>query len=69
MQQLERAAHFMKGAASNFSAHGAVSATSRLESDAKNGDLESAKPSPATLEVVIERLLPELANMCQGSAK
>jgi HPt (histidine-containing phosphotransfer) domain-containing protein len=69
MQELERSAHSMKGAASNFSAYGTVSAASQLESDAKNGDSESAKASLAALEVVVERLLPELASLCQGSPK
>jgi HPt (histidine-containing phosphotransfer) domain-containing protein len=69
MQGLGRSAHSMKGAASNFLAHGTVSAASNLESDAKKGDAESAKTSLATLQVVVGRLLPELANMCQGSPK
>jgi HPt (histidine-containing phosphotransfer) domain-containing protein len=69
MQELGRSAHSMKGAASNFLAHGTVSAASQLESDAKKGDAESAKASLAALEARVERLLPELANMCQGSPK
>ncbi|SRR6266851_6399033 len=69
MRELERSAHSMKGAASNFSAYGTVSAASKLENDAKNGDSKSAKVSLATLEVAVERLLPELANLCQGSPK
>ena len=69
MQELERSAHSMKGAASNFSAYGTVSVASQLESDAKNGDSESAKASLAALEVVVERLLPKLASLCQGSPK
>jgi HPt (histidine-containing phosphotransfer) domain-containing protein len=69
MQDLGRSAHSMKGAASNFLAYGTVSAASQLESDAKKGDAESAKTSLATLRVVVGRLLPELANMCQGSPK
>jgi two-component system, sensor histidine kinase and response regulator len=69
MQELGRSAHSMKGAASNFLAHGTVSAASRLENDAKNGDAESVKASLATLEVDVECLLPELANLCQRSPK
>ena len=69
MRALERSAHSMKGAASNFLAYGTVSAASNLENDAKNGDSESARASLATLEVAVERLLPELANLCQGSPK
>lgn len=67
MQELGRSAHSMKGAASNFSAYETVSAASQLENDAKKGDAELVKASLATLEVVVERLLPELANLCQGS--
>jgi HPt (histidine-containing phosphotransfer) domain-containing protein len=69
MPELRRSAHSMKGAASNFSAYGTVSAASRLENDAKNGDSESAKASLATLEEIVERLLPELVNLCQESPK
>ena len=69
MRELERSAHSLKGAASNFLAYGTVSAASNLENDAKNGDSESARASLATLEVAVERLLPELANLCQGSPK
>ena len=69
MQQLERSAHSMKGAASNFLAVGTVGAASQLENDAKNGNLESAKSSLATLEAVVKRLLAALDDMCQGSAK
>jgi HPt (histidine-containing phosphotransfer) domain-containing protein len=69
MRELGRSAHSMKGAASNFSAYGTVSAASQLENDANNGDSESAKASLATLEAVFERLLPELANLCQWSPK
>src|SRR4029077_11211472 len=54
MRELERSAHSMKGAASNFAAYGTVSAASQLESDAKNGDSESAKASLATLEAAVE---------------
>jgi HPt (histidine-containing phosphotransfer) domain-containing protein len=69
MQGLGRSAHSMKGAAGNFSAHGTVSAASQLENYAKKGDAESAKAGLATLEAIVERLLPKLASMCQGSPK
>jgi two-component system sensor histidine kinase/response regulator len=69
MLTLARSAHSMKGAAGNFLAHRTVSAASQLESEAKRGDGESVKVGLATLEVVVERLLPELANLCQGSLK
>jgi two-component system, sensor histidine kinase and response regulator len=69
MQELGRSAHSMKGAAGNFCAHGTVSAASQLENHAKKADAESAKACLATLEAIVERLLPELASMCQGSPK
>jgi HPt (histidine-containing phosphotransfer) domain-containing protein len=69
MQVLARNAHSMKGAASNFLAYGTSSAALQLEKDANDGDLESARASLAALENVVERLLPELANLCQGSLK
>lgn len=69
MQGLARSAHSMKGAASNFLAHGTVAAALQLEVDAERGDTESAKTALATLEEIVGRLLTELANLCQGSPK
>ena len=69
MRELGRSAHSMKGAASNFLAYGTVSAASQLENYAKKGDAESAKAALATLQAIVERLLPELASMCQESPK
>ena len=67
MKGLARSAHSMKGAASNFLAHRTVGAASQLEDDAKRGDTESARTALAALEGIVERLLTELANLCQGS--
>jgi HPt (histidine-containing phosphotransfer) domain-containing protein len=67
MEELGRSAHSLKGAAGNFSAYATVSATSKLEQDAKNGDAESAQASLTALEAVVDRLLPELADLCQES--
>lgn len=67
MQGLARSAHSMKGAASNFLAHGTVGAALQLEDVAKRGDTESARTALAALEVIVERLLTELANLRQGS--
>lgn len=67
MQGLARSAHSMKGAAGNFLAHGTAAAALQLEDDAKRGDTESARTSLAALDVIVERLLTELANLCQGS--
>jgi len=69
MQELARSAHSMKGAASNFMAHRTAGAALQLEDDAKRGDTESARTALAALEVIVERLLPELANLCQVSPK
>ena len=69
LQVLARTAHCMKGAASNFLAYGTSNAALQLEKDAQNEDLESARASLAALENVVEWLLPELANLCQGSLK
>jgi two-component system, sensor histidine kinase and response regulator len=69
MQGLARSAHSMKGAASNFLAHGTAGAASQLEDDAKRGDTESAKTALAALETIVGRLTTELANLCQGSPK
>ena len=48
-------------------AHETVMVAAQLEYDAKNGDAESAKASLSTLVVVVERLLRDLANLCQES--
>jgi len=69
MKQLARSAHSMKGAAGNFSTCGTASAASQLEKDAQSGDVESSTASLATLEVVLERLLAQLVDLCQGAAK
>ena len=69
MLELERSAHSMKGAAGNLSAHATASAALQLEQNAKNGDAESAKTSLAILEGAVERLLPVLADLCQGVSK
>ena len=68
-QELKRAAHSMKGAAGNFSAQETASAASRLKTDAKNGNAESAKASLAVLEAVVQSLIEELVELCQEAAK
>jgi two-component system sensor histidine kinase/response regulator len=69
MVLLERSAHSMKGAAGNLSAHATARAALQLEQNAKEGDAESAKTSLARLEGAVERLLPVLADLCQGVSK
>jgi CheY-like chemotaxis protein/HPt (histidine-containing phosphotransfer) domain-containing protein len=66
MPTLERAAHSMKGAASNLSAHIAVAASSELEKNAKNGDKESSQASLSRLEAAVKSLLPALVDLGHG---
>lgn len=69
MAVLERSAHSLKGAASNLSAKAAAAAALQLEKDAKGKDAESAKKSLVEVERAVERLLPALAELCQGVVK
>jgi two-component system sensor histidine kinase/response regulator len=69
MIALERSAHSLKGAASNLSANLTSAAALQLEKNAKNGDVESSKASLTILEGAVERLLPLLADLCQGVSK
>jgi PAS domain S-box-containing protein len=69
MAVLERSAHSLKGAASNLSAKATAAAALQLENDAKSKDAESAKKSLAEVERAVERLLPALAELCQGVTK
>ncbi len=66
---LERAAHSLKGAASNLSAHVTVAAALELEKSARNGDMESSKLCLAKLQAAVQQLLPALAALCQGVPK
>ena len=66
---LERAAHSLKGAASNLSAHVTVAAALELEKSARNGDMESSKLCLAKLQAAVQQLLPALAELCQGVPK
>jgi two-component system, sensor histidine kinase and response regulator len=69
MPVLERSAHSMKGAASNFSADTTVAAAAQLEKDAKSGEVETSRASLAVLEGAVKQLLPALAELCQGVSK
>lgn len=69
MAVMERAAHSLKGAASNLSAKVAAGAAMRLETDARNKDADSAGKSLGELERTVERVLPALAELCQGVTK
>jgi two-component system sensor histidine kinase/response regulator len=66
---LERSAHSMKGAAGNFSALVTAAAAANLEKSAGSGDTESSKAALAALEAAVNRLLPRLAEICQGVSK
>jgi len=69
MAVLERSAHSLKGAMSNFSAKATAAAALQLEKDAKNKDAESAKESLVEVERAVKRLLPALAELCQEVSK
>jgi CheY-like chemotaxis protein len=69
MTVLERSAHSMKGAASNFSALVTAAAAERLEKSVGRGDRESLMAALAALEAAVNRLLPRLAEICQGVSK
>jgi CheY-like chemotaxis protein len=69
MAMLERAAHSIKGAVSNLSAKSAADAAQLLEKDARGNDPESAKISLMQVERSVNRLLPALAELCQGVSK
>jgi CheY-like chemotaxis protein len=57
---LERAAHTLKGSVGDIAAHQAFDAARTLEMMAREGKLEDADAALASLEVAVDRLLPEL---------
>jgi two-component system, sensor histidine kinase and response regulator len=65
---LERAAHTLKGAVSNFLDPGATEAARRLEVMGREGDLSAAKKALADLDREIERLRPSLAKLVKENA-
>jgi len=69
MAALEMSAHSLKGAVGNLSAKAAAAAALQLEKDAKNKNAESAKESLMEVERAVSRLLPALAEICQGVSK
>jgi len=66
---LERSAHSLKGAAGNLSAQPTAAAALQLEKDAKQANAEAAKASLQAVEKAVDRLLPALADICQGVSK
>ena len=69
MTLLERSAHSLKGALGNLSAIATAAAAQKLEKDAKNNDVESAKKSFAEVKLALELLNPALAEICQEVSK
>jgi len=69
MAALEMSAHSLKGAVGNLSAKATAAAALQLEKDAKNKNAESAKESLLEVERAVSRLLPALAEICQGVSK
>jgi CheY-like chemotaxis protein len=60
---LERAAHTLRGAVSNFSAPAAVAAVSELETMGRAGVLEGAAGAYEVLEAALQQLNPALARL------
>jgi HPt (histidine-containing phosphotransfer) domain-containing protein len=59
-QQLERAAHSLKGSAANFGARRVVESAFAVERLGKAGDLSAAGPAIAELEAELATIKPEL---------
>jgi PAS domain S-box-containing protein len=69
MVVLERSAHSLKGAVGNLSSNSTATAALKVEQDAKNKDVQSAKESLAKVEEVMKLLLPALSELCQGVSR
>jgi HPt (histidine-containing phosphotransfer) domain-containing protein len=63
--RLQRAAHTLKGAASNFSALAAAGAAERLETVARDGDLGKADEAVRTLEDALTQTIPALKDLAE----
>jgi HPt (histidine-containing phosphotransfer) domain-containing protein len=63
--RLQRAAHSLKGAASNFSALAAAGAAERLETVARDGDLGKADEAVRTLEDALTQTIPALKDLAE----
>src|SRR5256712_231047 len=64
-KSLERAAHTLKGAVSNFAAPAATAAALRLEQMGRQANLTQAEEAFAALEAELDRLKSLLAQFCQ----
>ncbi|HET7102045.1 MAG TPA: response regulator, partial [Terriglobia bacterium] len=60
---IEQAAHALKGSMSNFGADDAVQAASKLETAARNGDLEHTAEGLRQLEKEVQRLLDAIGTL------
>ena len=60
-QQVERAAHSLKGSVSNFGSDAALEAAYELEKMGRANDLTNAEPAYAHLVRVMEAIHPELS--------
>ena len=65
-QQLERAAHSLKGSVANFGADGAVQAALAVEKLGRAGDVAAASEAIARLESELSRLRPELEELARS---
>jgi two-component system sensor histidine kinase/response regulator len=59
-REVERAAHKLKGAASNFAAQATTDAAQRLEEMGRSGDLAEGEAAYAVLKAEVERLIAAL---------
>jgi two-component system sensor histidine kinase/response regulator len=66
-EQLERAAHSLKGSVATFAAQGAVDAALKLERLGRSGDLKSAEQAYAALESQMNRLRAQLKSLGAAS--
>jgi HPt (histidine-containing phosphotransfer) domain-containing protein len=60
LPRLERAAHSLKGSASNLCATGVTQSAAELEASARSGDLSRCREQIKALESEVEKLLREL---------
>lgn len=65
-RKLERSAHSLKGAVSNFGAHAATQAAYRLEDLGRHNRLECAAVALAELETQLSALEPALIRIIQA---
>jgi HPt (histidine-containing phosphotransfer) domain-containing protein len=65
-QEMERAAHKIKGSVANFAATAAYDAALRLEMMGREGHLDQAAEALAQLESALEELKPVLLDLGSG---